>query len=275
MLRWIGAKFVSRRPSENNATNVCHKDDIRLCLSSEAKTEETNLSKVLSKIITFLLVKVLVKHAITSRLKLVFCKSMSTAITVLTKTLTITVCKAIFRRALYPVMRTSVKTLMILSLKALMKPVFAPMITALKDGLLGAQLIQSVVKKLVTLVVKVSIKTTVIQLIVQFFHSPYNGQDLNAIYFRVCIILSLKMVVKECINYFTKSDKIPKEMKKNIKINANRKLMIYTVRKVTTKLLKWPLINLMLWRRASTAQHLSHRCGRGIDGRTQCHTMSL
>lgn len=229
-------------------TNMCHKDDIKLCNQLESKSEETtNLTKVLSKIITFLLLKIFVKHTITSRLKLIFNMSLYSVITIMTKTLTITLCKAIIRRALYPVLRTSVKTCLILSFKAILKPVFNPIIKLIKDSIINIQVIQYLTKKIVMLCIKIIIKTSVIEFIIFVFQTTYNDYTFGFILFRVSVILTLKMSVKEIINYYykNKNKEISKQMKKNMN-NSNKKILIYTLRKLTTKLLKIPIINFLL-----------------------------
>jgi hypothetical protein len=224
-------------------TNICDKDDYKFCKESKSIDETTNLMKALFKVITFLLLKLVVKYSITSKLKFVVKESSFVFITIFAKTLTIALCKAITRMAIFPVFRTAIKVFLILSLKAILKPVSGPVVKMLKNSVTEIQIIQYITKAISLLFIKIIIKTIVIKFLILAFQTSYISYTLDAILIRVTIILTLKTIIKESMKPLVKNKN---NSKKIPKIKSTRKIVIFIFRKVITKLLKLPLIKMLL-----------------------------
>jgi hypothetical protein len=123
-----------------------------------------------------------------------------------------------------------------------LKPISGPVVKKLKNSVTEIQIIQYITKAISLLFIKIIIKTIVIKFLIIAFQSSYT-YTLDAILIRVTIILTLKTIIKESMKPLVKNKN---NSKKIPKIKSTRKIVIFIFRKVITKLLKLPLIKMLL-----------------------------
>lgn len=205
------------------------------------------LFQAVAKITILVLLKIIIKYYIRGYLKAhIDNKAIFELIELTSKALTIAIAKCAIKWALYPALRTAAKTFLIASLKSMVKPFSSPLIKGVKGASLS--LIGTVTKFTLTLSVKVVIKTIALQMLMFVFENEATQLALHQLMFRVSLILMVKMSAKRVCK-MGKNKSSPSKGTDDPSSDMSApvdKIMMFAIQKLVTKLVKIPLIKILL-----------------------------
>lgn len=222
------------------------------------------LFQAVAKVTILVLLKLLIKYYIRGYLKArIASQTIFALLELASKALTIAIAKCAIKWALYPAFRTAAKTALIHSLRSFLKPITTPLIKGNKKGSSPDAatetniLRSSSFKFALSLAIKVVIKTTALEMLVFVFENEATQLPLHQLMARVTLILLVKMSAKRVckmgkqrvIQAKEKQEKLEKESKKLTEGETSApvdKMLMFAIQKLVTKLVKIPLIKMLL-----------------------------
>ena len=257
-----------------------HHHHLHQTLEHHWSPANVELFQAVAKVTILVLLKLLIKYYVRGYFKAaISSKALFELLDLTSKALTIAIAKCAIKWALYPALRTAAKTLLIASLRSLLKPITSPLIKgAKKQGAIsekqpqnGPPLASSSLKFALTLGVKVVIKTTALEMLVLVFENEATQLPLHQLMARVTLILLVKMGAKRVCKLGKQRVIQQKELSSNkkcdtssssdeaaddVKGNNNSsvldtsapvdKMLMFAIQKLVTKLVKIPVIKMLL-----------------------------
>ena len=214
--------------------------------SQQWSPANVELFQAVAKITILVLLKLIIKYYIRGYLKAnISSKAVFEMIELISKALTIAIAKCAIKWALYPALRTSSITFLSASLKSIVKPFTSPLIKGTKGASLT--MMNSFLKFVLTLSLKVVIKTIALEMLVVVFENEATQMPLHQLMSRVTLILLVKMSAKRLCklgkqkSIQTKDNDDPSDTSAPVD-----KMMMFAIQKLVTKLIKIPLIKILL-----------------------------
>ena len=205
------------------------------------------LFHALTKITILVFLKIIIKYCVRGYLKAKLTnRTLFIIVDMISKSFTIAVAKIAIKWALYPALRTAAKTLLITSIRSLVKPFINPLIKGPKG--MSLTRMESSIKFILKLFFKVIIKTVALEMLVVVFENEATQMPLHQLMLRVALILSVKMSAKR----ICKLNRTPKSKNKDgddptaTATAPIDKIMQFAIEKLITKLVKIPLIKILL-----------------------------
>lgn len=216
--------------------------------SQQWSPANVELFQAVAKITILVLLKLIIKYYIRGYLKAhIASKAFFELIELSSKALTIAIAKCAIKWALYPALRTASKTFLIASLKSIVKPFTSPLTKSPKG--VSLDLSASCVRFVLNLSFKVLIKTIALEMLVVVFENEATQMPLHQLMARVTLILVVKMSAKR-ICKLGKQKTFPREKENDdlgdISAAPVDKMLMFAIKKLVTKLVKIPLIKMLL-----------------------------